>query len=291
MSFSKMHPLTQFLFFAAVIASVLINSSPVFMLISLFFALFYRTLRIKSLKIIKEIILYILLTGFTAFIITLSCHNGKTAYIFINDNAITKEAIIMGLSYGLKLSAGVCWLSDMTSVMTAERLVFVLSHVSSRLAVFISRMMKFFPTMKRQYSNIYRTQHNLFSGHKNLRKRILIVFRSFSALITWSIENSADTSEAMYARGYGLSGRTSMSIYRFRKLDAVLLLLLAYMLPFTGASGFFGTTDIKYFPELIYTGISYTDIILWGMWSVIMLIPCITEICEEYKWILLRSKI
>lgn len=291
MSFSKMHPLTQFIFFIASIAAVIVNSNPVFAAVSLFFALFYRAMRIKSLKIIKEILLYILLVGIAALAVTLSCHNGKTVYLFINDNAITKEAIILGISYGLKLSAIVCWFSGMVNVMTAERLVFVLSRISSRLAVFVSRIMKFFPTMRQRYVSILKTQNNIYSGHKNLKRKIHIRLRSISALVTWSIENSADNSDAMYARGYGLSGRTSFSIYSFRRLDYIIILLITYMLPFTMASGYFGMLEITLFPEIVYTGFNVTDILICGIWAVIMLIPCITEICEEYKWILLRSKI
>lgn len=291
MSFSKMHPVTQFLFFTAVIVAVLMNSSPLFMIISLFFAVFYRFMRIKSAKIVKEILLYILLIIFVTIAASLSCHNGVTAYFFINDNAVTKEAIIMGITFGLKLSAAVCWFGNMMSVMTAERLVFMLSRVSSRLAVFASRTLRFLPDMKNQYMRIYKTQNNIYSGHKSLGKKLHIVFSSFSALVTWSIENSADNSEAMYAKGYGLSGRTSFSIYRFRRLDTVLILMITYMLPFTVASCFFGTAETRFFPELVFSGISVTDILLLGVWSVIMLIPCITEICEEYRWILLRSKI
>ncbi len=39
-------------------------------------------------------------------------------------------------------------------------------------------------------------------------------------MVTWSLENAIETADSMRARGYGLPGRTSFSIYRFDSRDS-----------------------------------------------------------------------
>lgn len=290
MNFSERHPATQFIFFSASICSVILNRNPFFLCISLVIALVYRIFQLRSIRILKEIFFYILLTGFLTMLIPLVSHNGKTALFFINDNAVTKEAIFLGFSIGLEFSAVICWFSCMSHVMSGEKIIYLISGIAPRLAVFISGIMKFVPLCRKQYLNIYRTQKNIYSGYKRLRKKIYIIIRSFSALITWIIESSADSADSMYARGYGLSGRSSFSIYRFRRFDVIILAAIVYLLPFTVASVIYRTAGIVFYPETVIP-LSAANILISILWTIIMLIPVVTEICEEYKWKLLRSKI
>ncbi|MEI3176077.1 MAG: hypothetical protein V8S96_06110 [Lachnospiraceae bacterium] len=50
--------------------------------------------------------------------------------------------------------------------------------------------------------------------------------RVFDSLVSWSMENSIDTADAMKARGYGLPGRTNFSLFRFRQRDVILLCIM-----------------------------------------------------------------
>ena len=46
----------------------------------------------------------------------------------------------------------------------------------------------------------------------------------FTAMISWSLENSMELSSSMRARGYGLHGRTNFSLFKFGARDAAVLL-------------------------------------------------------------------
>lgn len=290
MNFSESHPATQFIFFSASICSVILNRNPFFLFFSFAVAFIYRFFQLKHIKIVKELLCYIFITIFFAVLIPLVSHNGKTVLFFIDDNAVTREAIILGLCTGLEISSAICWFSCMSRVMSGEKIIYLMSGIFPRLAVFISGIMKLIPLAKKQYLNIYRSQECIYSGYKSLWKRIYIVIRSFSALITWLIESTADSADSMYARGYGLSGRSSFSIYRFRRFDVVILAVIAYMLPFTAASVIYQTAGAVFYPETVIP-LSAANILTSLLWTILMLIPVITEICEEYKWKLLRSKI
>lgn len=290
MNFSESHPATQFVFFSASICSVILNRNPFFLFISLAIAFVYRIFQLKNSRAIKELLFYILLTGIFTVLIPLFSHNGKTPLFFINDNAVTREAAILGFCSGLEISAVICWFSCMSHLMSGEKIIYLISGIFPRLAVFLSGFMKFAPLCRKQYLNIYRSQKCIHSGYKSLRKKIHIVISSFSALISWIIESTADSADSMYARGYGLSRRSSFSIYRFRKSDAVILAVIAYTLPFTAASVLYRNAGIIFYPETVIP-LSAANILISAIWTILMLIPVATEICEEYRWKLLRSKI
>ena len=70
----------------------------------------------------------------------------------------------------------------------------------------------------------------------------------------------------------------------------IILAAIVYLLPFTVASVIYRTAGIVFYPETVIP-LSAANILISILWTIIMLIPVVTEICEEYKWKLLRSKI
>ncbi len=291
MSFSQMHPLTQFLFFLSAACSALFSREPLFLLVSFVLAFALRCIQIKSIRIFKEMFLFGLLFLATAGAVVLTSHNGKTALFFINENAVTKQSLVFAACTGMKVLDVSCWLVCMAYIMSGEKIVYLLSGVFPRLSVFVSGMMRFLPAIKKQYINIYHIQRCIYSGRKTLRKKVAVVLKSLSALLTWIIESSADSADSMYSRGYGLWGRSSMSIYRFRYADFAIIALSVYALFFTAAAKYFRVSEIKFYPVISLPKSPVANIIIFILWTALMLIPVITEICEEYKWKLLRSKI
>ena len=73
-----------------------------------------------------------------------------------------------------------------------------------------------------------------------------------SVLVSWSLEDSLETSMIMETRGYGVQRRTSFHLYRWRTRDVVWLagLLFLAMAVFLQMSG--GFADCVYFPEIVW---------------------------------------
>lgn len=291
MSFSGSHPLTLFLYFSGVICSAILDNNPYFLIMSLFFAFIYRALRLKNSKVLKEALFYVLLTVFFMIFIPLIYHNGKSVLFFLNNNAVTKEAIFHGFCIGIQISTVLCWFSCMSNLMSGEKIIFLFSKISSRTAAFLSRIMRLLPMIKKQFISIYKTQLIIHMGTKTAWDKIYIVIISISALLTWMIENSANASDSMYARGYGLSGRTSFNNYRFRRIDKTVIIITLYTLPFTILSAVTEAIGVKYYPDISFPDFSLITFLVYALWTIILLIPFLTEICEEYRWKLLRSKI
>ncbi|MCM1226767.1 MAG: energy-coupling factor transporter transmembrane protein EcfT [Clostridium sp.] len=291
MCFSGSHPLALFIYFSVVICSAVLDNNPYFLILSLFAAFIYRALIVKNPKVLREALFYVLLTLALTVVLPLFSHNGQTPLFFLNNNAVTKETAFRGFGTGVQISAILCWLSCMSNLMSGDKIIYLISKISSRAAVFLSRLMRFLPMMKRQFKSIHKTQTIIHMGKKNFWYKIYIMAISVSALITWSIEIEANASDSMYARGYGLRGRTSYNSFHFRKIDKTVIIMALYTLPFTILSAVTGAIGVTYYPGIIFPDFSLITFLIYALWTVVLLIPFTTEICEEYRWKLLRSKI
>lgn len=291
MCFSGSHPLALFIYFSAVICSAILDNNPYFLILSLFSAFIYRALILKNPKVLREALFYVLLTLALTVILPLFSHNGQTPLFFLNNNAVTKETVFRGFGLGVQISAILCWLSCMSNLMSGDKIIYLISKISSKAAVFLSRSMRFLPMIKRQFKNIHKTQTIIHMGKKSFWDKIYIMAISVSALITWCIEIEANASDSMYARGYGLRGRASYNNFHFRKIDKTVIIMSLYTLPFTILSAVTGAIGVTYYPKIIFPNFSLITFLIYALWIVVLLIPFTTEICEEYRWKLLRSKI
>ena len=70
-------------------------------------------------------------------------------------------------------------------------------------------------------------------------------------------------------------------------------MFISYYIYFSFMSVIFKYKIIKciYYPEIIYPRITVSVIIVYLLWLLFVMIPFITEMYEECKWKLLKSKI
>ncbi len=291
MNFSCSHPLVLFLYFIIMICFGFINRSPEFLLISFIGAFGYKRVRHKKRKVKYELILYASIVLLFTVVNMLFSHNGEGILFFINDNPITKQSAYSGACMGIALSTGLCWLSSMCDMMSGEKITYLLSKVSPKLAVFTSRLMKALPLARVKFRSIYKVQKTIYSGAERKFKKSYVICRSLSATITWMIEDAADVSDSMYARGFALSHHSSFSKFSFKKWDIVMLIGFALSVFLISASMILDIVGIYFYPVLGYPKISVIYVMVLILWIILSTIPFISKICEEYKWKLLKSKI
>ena len=115
--------------------------------------------------------------------------------------------------------------------------------------------------------------------------------RVFDSLVSWSMENSIDTADAMKARGYGLPGRTNFSLFRFRQRDVILLCIMggfsAVILACFASGGF----SFYYYPYVAEIKTGAANIAQYLTVLAFMLIPGVIEAKEKVTWNFLKSKI
>jgi energy-coupling factor transport system permease protein len=112
----------------------------------------------------------------------------------------------------------------------------------------------------------------------------------FSAVLTWALENAIDTANSMRARGYGIPGRTSFSLFTFGKTDGIALIVTLILGASAALGAWNGALDFTYYPAVSAPEPELADPAVWILIGVMMLLPAMIEIADRMLWNLYRSR-
>lgn len=291
-SFKTYHPIVNFGFFAAVIGCTFLWMHPVFLVISVSAAFVYSLL-LKGMRALRFNLLFALpMLVVIALLNPLFVHQGMTMLFYTNDNPITLEAIVYGIAAAVMLVAVLLWFTCYNEVVTSDKFLYLFGKVLPSLALLLSMTLRLIPRLKTQVSRIAYAQRAIGMGTDtgSLRQRVRHGMRILSILITWALENAVETADSMKARGYGLHGRTSFSIFRFNWRDAVCLIgiLAAVMVCVLGQ--IFGATYVQYYPYIKWAAWPSLAGIA-AVYAALCFLPVILELWEGYKWRSLKSTV
>ncbi len=240
----------------------------------------------------KECLWYPLLFLITAIGNPLFNHKGVTVLFVLNDNPVTLESVYYGLAMGCMLVGTLLWFRSFSQIMTSDRLLYLFGAASPKLALILSMTMRYIPLFRAQAEKTNRSQKALgLYKEDNIPDRLKGGLRVFSVLVTWALENGVTTADSMTARGYGIGKRSQFAIFRFRRSDAVLLLLsLAFTaLTFTGMG--LGKVGFEFFPAVTPVKATPFGVLVYISYGALSLLPAILEISEALRWKSLQSAI
>lgn len=291
--FSAFHPLTNFMYFLAVIVFSMVFMNPVCLIISFISAFLYLiALKGKQAKKILSFILPLLILA--AVINPLFNHQG--AYIityFPNGNPLTAESLIFGAAAAVMLACVILHFSCYNEVMTSDKFICLFGKIIPSLSLVLSMTLGFVPRFARQFKAVADAQmcmgKSVYSG--KLSNRLKAVLSVLSAVVSWSMENAVLTADSMKARGYGLKGRSSFTIYTFSKRDKAVLFLISALTLYIIAAKVLGFIDFYYFPSISASPFSAAGAAAYIAYAVLFNIPLFIEIYEVVKWKYLESKI
>ena len=153
-------------------------------------------------------------------------HNGATVLFVMNDNPVTLEACLYGLSAAGMIVAVLYWFRAFSFVMTSDKLLYVFGGISPRLALLLSMTLRYVPLFGAQARKVSQAQKALgLYKEDNIVDSFKAGLRVFSVMVTWTLENGIITADSMTARGYGTGRRSRYSLFRWRTEDALFLIL------------------------------------------------------------------
>jgi energy-coupling factor transport system permease protein len=161
------------------------------------------------------------------------------------------------------------------------------------MSLIFSMVLRFVPKFANQFRLVSDAQRTLGRdvGESGIFPRLKQGIKETSIMVTWSLENSLDTADSMKARGYGLPGRTAFSIFRFDNRDKLLLIALGAILLILIIGVAFGQHRVQYFPIVLFPDLTLFSYILYGVYTLLCLLPIILNGMEDVKWKHLQSKI
>ncbi len=220
-------------------------------------------------------------------------HRGMTVLrYFSSGNPLTLESVVCGFAAGAMLISVILHFSCYNEVMTSDKFIYLFGKILPSLSLILSMTLRFVPRFSAQLKAVHAAQKCMGkSAHGSIMGRARYGLRTLSVMTTWALENAVDTADSMKARGYGISGRTAFSIYRFQKRDGRLLFFMLALIGMTLFGKLAGGADFTYFPMMKGTGGSPLTLGVCASYFMLLMCPLYVEIGEGRKWKASRSEI
>ena len=290
--FSTFHPIVNFTFFAAVFMFSMIFMHPIFQCLSFIGAVTYSIMLNGKKAVIFNFVYMLPLMLIMASLNPMFNHAGITILFYAKSgNPITLESILYGVAMAVMFITVIIWFSCYNKVMSSDKFIYLFGKIVPAWSLVIAMALRFVPRYKEQLIAISNAQkcigRDITQGHLVQRARNGLTI--LSILTTWALENAIETADSMKARGYGLPGRTSFSIYRFdgRDRNVFILLVCLIIIIFIGAA--IGENSIRFFPSIKYTEATAFSLVVYFAYFVLCMIPVILYVWEEWKWTYIKS--
>ena len=292
--FKNSHPMVCFIYFAFVLGFSVLVMNPISLGISLVCGFLYSLMIGGKQAVKKNLIFVIPLMIFTALLNPLFNHRGVTIlWHFPGGNPLTAESIIFGAVAAMMLATVIFWFSCFNRIFTADKLMYLFGKVSPTLSLIISMALRFVPRFGNQLKKIISAQKCIGKdiGRGKVTERIKNGGAVLSAMTSWALEGSVITADSMKARGYGLSGRTAFSVFRFTARDLIVLLIILALGIYTVLGAALGELRFWYFPSLGGSVPDLFGISVYIAYFALCALPLFIELWEVRRWNSLRSKI
>ncbi len=291
--FKTYHPIVNFIYFLFVIGFSMFFMHPVCLAVSFFCGFTHSVLQggRRALKTTLFAVLPVCLC--TALINPLFNHAGATilAY-FPGGNPLTLESILYGLAAASMLSCVLFHFSCYNAVMTSDKFIYLFGRVMPSLSLILSMTLRFVPRFSAQLRVVQNARKCIgYSGEGNLIQKIKHGLSVLSAMVSWALENAAETADSMKARGYGLPGRTAFSVFTLDRRDKTALFCILGLGLYVLGGSLAGGVTFRYFPTVGGAPPFPFRTSIFTAYFALCMIPILIEIREAIKWKAIQSKI
>ena len=284
MGFEKCHPAVNFIYFATVIAGMILFQHPIFLLISFICAFLYSVKRNGLKALLFNTALLPLIAAFALYYS--SYHHFGVTVLQQNmiGNNITLESLVYGFVLGFVIAGVLIWFSCVYSVFTTDKVVYLFGKVSPRMSLFLAIILRMVPRIKKEARKINTAQRGIGKGANqgNIFQRLHNSIRILSMLITWTIDSLTLVSESMRSRGSSLRGRKAFSIYRFDNRDRAYVIGIFACLTVVFMAVMLQQTDILYDPRIRINPITGMSYLFYAGYAIFCLMPLGLELWTEY---------
>ena len=290
--FSRLHPLVNFIYLAGVVAITIISNNPIMLFIAFIASLIYSVILCGVGGVKRNLFLMIPIVVFTVIIQPLFSHNGSTPLYYINDNAVTLEMVLYGMTVSILLMSTIQWFSCYNVLITSDKFLYLFGRMIPSLALVISMIFRMIPLLRHRFTEIDEAQ--IAIGKKirgiGLYERAKIFMKELSILISWSLESSIETSDSMESRGYGLKGRTSFHLFKWKKSDCVWLAVILWIIGVCIYGIVEKSVQVYYFPLFKMKELTITSYATFISFAILAIGPIIYDLGGKLKWRRLNSK-
>ncbi len=292
-AFSRLHPAVGFIYFLCVTCFAAFFVHPAAVACSCAASLAYAVClrRASGLRFCLGIALpaFVLVT----VINPIFNHSGATVLAYFpSGNPLTYESLIYGAAAAGMMASVLQWFYCISAVMTSDKLICLFGRAAPSLGLLLSMTLRLVGRFSAKYKSVYFARSvGKSCGKRRKTARVRAAAAATSATVTWALENSAETADAMKSRGYGLPGRTSFTVFRFTLRDAALLSSVLLMSAAVVAGIVTGAAGYGYFPRFSAHADGILAAVSLGAYSVLCFLPVLMYLTEAAVWKYSRRRI
>lgn len=285
-SFSRLHPLVNLIYFAAVLGVAMFVEHPLIQLAGLLLSALLAACCVGARALLRRGLMILPVMLFTALLNPLISHQGVTVlFYFPSGNVCTLESVLFGVFAGVRMGTVLFWFVSWNRIITSDKFVYLFGRLIPALALTISMGLRFLPRLLRRFREVSDAQKCLYPQNSRLRHAGRVV----SIVVTWALENALDTADSMKSRGYGLPGRSAFSLYRFTARDAASIAILLVCGGAVLAAVLSGALSWLFYPSL--QGKNGIGMALGAAFFLLLAgFPLFFEAKEALQWRALKSK-
>ena len=281
-SFKDYNPIAIFVYYLLVIVPAMFCINPVLMCISAVGGFAFRMAK-DGPQAAKKMLPFFIFPVAAMIFNPLFMHKGATTLFILNNNPITYESAMFGLTAGLMICSTVIWFSSFNSIMTTDKLLYVFGSISPKVALILSMALRYIPLYGQQIKKIRQAQ--IVTGlykEDNAIDKIRGGMRIFSVMVSWALENGIITADSMTARGYGVGRRTRFAIFSWKKQDTMLLAAAIVL----GGMVIAGLRSLAYewYPNIVTPGTAPLPMITYAAFALLAAIPTYLQLKEDARW-------
>jgi len=183
------------------------------------------------------------------------------------------------------LICSILWFLCLSQAITSDKILYLFGKRTPKVALTISLSLRLIPDFFAKFRNTSQAQKALGIYNKNsLKERIKSASDVFLSVCGDVLESSAQTSDSMRARGFGINKFAVYSNYRFYKHDFLVSSIIALLIVGFVFGSIFGELKFYYYPTLPPIPFSTYSIFCYVCFGLLAFLPIIIKFKEDVKW-------
>ncbi len=280
--FHMYHPAVILLYSVIVLSLTMATLQPVYLAISLLIAVIYGTY-LGGWQRFRKILLFASLPALLIVLLNpLFGSGGATVLFYWGRRSVTREAIFYGLATGGMLLTVLLWFFCWQKLINQEKFMYLFGRIFPTLALMLSMIFRLLPITRSKALQISHAQQAALPPLVGWRDRLHRQTRTISILMSWTMEDSIETADAMRARGYGQHKRSSYLFFLWRNSDTVLTVVLILLL-ILDVWGLW-LNSFQYYPRIQGSLLNWPQAALYPIHALLLGLPLLLEAWETIRW-------
>lgn len=293
-AFSDCHPVVNFIFYIGALVMGMCFIHPLFLACSVVLSLaYYVTLKHRCVKY---------LAGMAALFVAITVinplfnpeHVGEhVLFTYFGDKPYMLESLCYGAAIAAMLVTIITWFATYNRVMTGDKFLYCFGRLAPSVSLILTMVLRLLPSFQKKAQQIGGARKCIGKsvGNGTAYEKAAHGLTLVSVLTSWALEGGVVMADSMRSRGFGSGKRTSFSLYRMKKTDWLLLVLMLGYIGVMIVCACSGGMQVEYMPRIQIARLDTVWTILGGVcYCLFLSIPVLMHILEEITWRILRSK-